>query len=178
MNFLWNLSQEGFGINTDVFDTNIINLSVVLVVVVYFGNDIFTALLETRSTRITQSLKLAEEKYQQAQAELKNAQDQLTESMAKAEEIRNLGQKTVLQASKALEQQAETELQRLGEATTSSVRLALQRATAQVQQQLVVGACEKALEKVMAQLEGKQAQKKMTQHQIHLFLEYDASVTT
>jgi F-type H+-transporting ATPase subunit b len=177
MNFLWNLSQEGFGINTDVFDTNIINLSVVLVVVVYLGNDIFTALLETRSTRITQSLKLAEEKYQQAQAELKNAQDQLAESVTKAEEIRSLGQTTVLQASKALEQQAEAELQRLGEATNSSVRLALQRAMAQVQQQLVVGACEKALEKVMLQLDGNQAQKKMTQHQIHLFLEYDASVT-
>jgi len=174
MNFLWNLSQEGFGINTDVFDTNIINLSVVLSCVVYFGNDVLSALLETRSTRITQSLQVAEEKYQQAQAELQAAKDQLAEAVLKAEEIRSLGQKTVLQASQALEQQAEVELQRLGEATNASVRLALQTAMAQVQQQLVIGACEKALEKVMTQLAGKQAQKKMTQHQIHRFLEYDA----
>jgi len=173
MHVLWTLS-EGFGINTDVLDTNIINLTVVLSCVVYFGNDILSALLETRSTRITQSLKVAEDKYQAAQAELQAAKQQLEESVTKAEEIRKAGQQTVMQASKALEQQAEAELQRLSEATSSSVRLALQTAMDQVQQQLVIGACEKALEKVMNQLESKQAQKKITQHQITLFLEYDS----
>ena len=105
MNLLWNLSQ-GFGINTDIFDTNIVNLSVVVAVVVSGGNDVLSALLETRSNRITQSLKLAEEKYAQAQAELQSAKDQLAEAVQKAEEIRTLGQKTVRQASQALESQA------------------------------------------------------------------------
>jgi F-type H+-transporting ATPase subunit b len=174
MNLLWNLSQ-GFGINTDIFDTNIVNLSVVVAVVVSGGNDVLSALLETRSNRITQSLKLAEEKYAQAQAELQSAKDQLAEAVQKAEEIRTLGQKTVRQASQALESQAEVELKRLGETTNSSVSLAVQRAMAQVQQQLVLGACEKALDKVMTQLEQNQAQKKLTQYQIHRFLEYDVS---
>lgn len=30
-------SSESFGINTDLFETNILNLSVVIVVVVYYG---------------------------------------------------------------------------------------------------------------------------------------------
>lgn len=174
MNFLWNIS-EGFGINTDILDTNIVNLSVVIVVVVYGGNDILSALLETRSNRITQSLKLAEDKYQQAQAELKTAQNQLAEAIKQAEDIRLRGRDMVLQARKDVENQLESEIQRLGEAKNSSVRLALQRAMAQVQKQIVIGACEKALKKVTNQLEGKQAQKKMTQYQIRRFLEYDVS---
>ena len=34
--------SEGFGINTDVFETNILNLSVVIGVLVYYGRAAFT----------------------------------------------------------------------------------------------------------------------------------------
>lgn len=37
--------REGFGINTDLFDTNILNLSVVLGVLVYYGKSIRFELL-------------------------------------------------------------------------------------------------------------------------------------
>ena len=34
--------HEGFGINTDIFDTNILNLSVVIGVLVYYGRITFS----------------------------------------------------------------------------------------------------------------------------------------
>lgn len=34
--------SEGFGINTDIFETNILNLSVVIGVLVYYGRAAFT----------------------------------------------------------------------------------------------------------------------------------------
>lgn len=34
--------SEGFGINTDLFETNILNLSVVIGVLIYYGRAAFT----------------------------------------------------------------------------------------------------------------------------------------
>ena len=34
--------SEGFGINTDIFETNILNLSVVIGVLIYYGRAAFT----------------------------------------------------------------------------------------------------------------------------------------
>jgi F-type H+-transporting ATPase subunit b len=34
--------SDGFGINTDVFETNILNLSVVIGILVYYGRAAFT----------------------------------------------------------------------------------------------------------------------------------------
>lgn len=34
--------REGFGINTDIFETNILNLSVVIGVLIYYGRITFT----------------------------------------------------------------------------------------------------------------------------------------
>jgi len=43
---------EGFGFNTDLFDTNIINLVVVLAAVFYGATTVFAAVLEVRRNRI------------------------------------------------------------------------------------------------------------------------------
>lgn len=42
MNFLFIISEsEGFGINTDLFETNILNLAVVIGVLIYYGKSLY-----------------------------------------------------------------------------------------------------------------------------------------
>ena len=40
---------EGFGINTNLLETNVINLAVVVGVVVYFGGDVLSSILKKSS---------------------------------------------------------------------------------------------------------------------------------
>lgn len=40
--FLFFSEEKGFGINTDIFETNILNLSVVIGILVYYGRAAFS----------------------------------------------------------------------------------------------------------------------------------------
>ena len=39
---VFTIISEGFGINTDIFETNILNLSVVIGVLIYYGRTAFS----------------------------------------------------------------------------------------------------------------------------------------
>ena len=57
---------EGFGINTNLLETNVINLAVVVGVLIYFGGDVLTSLLTNRKETIMKSITDAEVRFQDA----------------------------------------------------------------------------------------------------------------
>nr|AMN09148.1 ATP synthase CF0 B subunit [Rotundella rotunda] len=90
--FLTNLPlAEGFGINTNIFDTNIINLAAVVAVVISFVGQNLTALLEDRKKTILGNLEEASLRAAEAQERLKGAKAQLELAKKKAKEIREDG---------------------------------------------------------------------------------------
>jgi F-type H+-transporting ATPase subunit b len=84
---------EGFGINTNIFETNIINLSAVVAVVVSFVGKNLTALLEDRKKTILNNLQEANQRAKEAQEKLATAKTQLELAKKKADTIRQEGQK-------------------------------------------------------------------------------------
>lgn len=105
--------SEGFGFNTDVLETNILNLAVVLAIVVVYVGDAFSAMLDARRDRIVKSVQTAEEKYAAAQDALKQAQQRLTDAQSRAATIRSEGSATVSQVTALVASQANEELARL-----------------------------------------------------------------
>ena len=84
---------EGFGINTNIFETNIINLAAVVAVVVSFVGKNLTALLEDRQKTILNNLQEANQRAVEAQEKLATAKAQLDVAKKKAASIREDGQK-------------------------------------------------------------------------------------
>ena len=84
---------EGFGINTNIFETNIINLSAVVAVVVSFVGKNLTALLEDRKKTILNNLQEANQRAKEAQEKLAAAKTQLELAKKKADTIRQEGNK-------------------------------------------------------------------------------------
>ena len=76
---------EGFGINTNLLETNVLNLAVVIGVLFVFGGDVLTSILKNRQELIVKSLNDAEERFQEATAKLETAKAQLEVAKAKAE---------------------------------------------------------------------------------------------
>ena len=130
--------SEGFGINTNILETNILNLSVVIVVLVVFGGDVISSILTRRRERIVQSVQSAEEKYKEAQAALQKANMRLDEAKQKALTIRSQGDSTVQQVIDVVTRVASEELVRLEEVKNSTFALAEQKVTKQLQQELAL----------------------------------------
>jgi F-type H+-transporting ATPase subunit b len=79
---------HGFGINTDIFETNIINLAVVIAIVVSFVGNNLTAVLEERKKMIINNLQEATQRALEAEEKLNQARTQLELAKKKAQEIR------------------------------------------------------------------------------------------
>jgi len=106
------MNSESFGINTNLLETNVLNLAVVIGCLIYFGGDLFNGLLDARKENILKSLRDAEEKFARTQNMLKTAEE-------------NLSSVQELQASAAKER--ETRLSELRESQLEKGRFAAGR---------------------------------------------------
>jgi len=82
---------HGFGINTDIFETNIINLAAVIGVVVTQVGGGLTAILDDRKNTIVNNLQEATQRALEAEEKLNQARTQLELAKTKAKEIREEG---------------------------------------------------------------------------------------
>ena len=78
----------GFGFNTNVLETNIINLAVVIFIVVTFVGDALNTLLKNRKEIILANLQEADKRALEAQEKLLEAQKQFDLSVEKATQIK------------------------------------------------------------------------------------------
>jgi len=82
---------EGFGINTNIFETNVINLAAVVAIVVSFVGKNLSSLLDDRRKTILTNLQEASQRASDAQQKLTEAKNQLQLASQKAKEIREEG---------------------------------------------------------------------------------------
>ena len=118
----------GFGFNTNIFETNIINLSVVVGVVVSFVGKNLTSLLEDRKNTILQNLQEANQRALDAQEKLNAARAQLENAKKKAQEIREEGILRATQEINNVVSQHELRLARLEEFKQETVQFYQQKA--------------------------------------------------
>ena len=81
-------SHGGFGLNLNVFETNIVNLAIVIFGLYKFLPNFLGGILERRRAIILADLKDAEERLATATSSLAQAQKDLADAQQKAEQIR------------------------------------------------------------------------------------------
>ena len=106
---------HGFGINTDIFETNIINLAAVIGIVISFVGSNLTAVLEDRKKTILNNLQEATQRALEAEEKLNQARTQLELAKKKAEEIRAEGISRATQEINTVVSQHEIRLSKLQE---------------------------------------------------------------
>ena len=106
---------HGFGINTDIFETNIINLAAVIGIVISFVGSNLTAVLEDRKKTILNNLQEATQRALEAEQKLNQARTQLELAKKKAEEIRAEGISRATQEINTVVSQHEIRLSKLQE---------------------------------------------------------------
>jgi F-type H+-transporting ATPase subunit b len=141
----------GFGLNLNPFDTNIINLAIVIAGLVYFLRGFLGGILERRRSAIVSDLKDAEDRLASATAAVAKAQQELKEAQARAERIRADGQSRAQAIRLENEKRTVEEMARLKQDSASD----LQSEASRVSDQLRREAARLAIEKALASLPGR-----------------------
>jgi F-type H+-transporting ATPase subunit b len=119
---------EGFGINTNIFETNVINLAAVVTVVVSFVGNNLKALLDERKQTILNNLQEASQRAAEAEAKLTQAKNQLEFAKKKAKEIREEGFARASQEVNNCVSQHEERLSKLEEFKQETIQFYQQKA--------------------------------------------------
>ena len=155
-----------FAINTNILQTNILNIAFVIGVLIYLGKDSITNLLQERRNTIVNNIEDADNRYRQAQQRLEEAQEQLRNAERKAQEIQSEGDTQVEEAKQNVLQQAEEQMNQLEQSSKASVKLAQQQALHHVQKRLTEIAFSKAQAKLQQKVSTKKIHKNIIDYQI------------
>nr|YP_010475476.1 ATP synthase CF0 B subunit [Corydalis mucronata]UVH69763.1 ATP synthase CF0 B subunit [Corydalis mucronata] len=134
-----------FGLNTDIFATNPINLSVVLGVLIFFGKGVLSDLLDNRKQRILSTIRNSEELRGGALKQLEKAKIHLGKVETEADEYRVNGYSEIEQAKLTLSNSTSKNLEQLENSKNQTIQFEQQRAINQVRQRVFQQALQGAL---------------------------------
>jgi len=138
-------ASEGFGLNLNIFETNIINLAVVVFGLYKFLPGFLGKILERRRTTILSDLKEAEERLSKAQDSLSKAKDELASAKQKADQIRNDCKARSEAIRLDSEKRTVEEMARIKQGAASDLNAEAARVTSQLRKEAAELAIEKAL---------------------------------
>ncbi|MDX2229700.1 MAG: F0F1 ATP synthase subunit B [Leptolyngbyaceae cyanobacterium bins.349] len=144
--------EGGFGLNTDILETNLVNLLVVIGLLIYFGRGFLGKILVDRRSAIEAAIKEAEDRRQQAASALAEEQQKLAQAQQEAARIRAAADERAATTRTAILEQSERDIQRLRESVFQDVDAERARAIAELRQRVTALALQKAESELPAHL--------------------------
>ena len=165
MNYPLIIATEGFGLNLNLFETNILNLAVVAFGLYKFLPNFLGSMLEKRRSAILQELKDAENRLEEASASLKQAKLDLESAEKTADKIRNDCKARAEAIRLESEKRTVEEMARIKQGAASDLNVEASRVSAQLRREAAKLAIEKALSTLSGSLD-KKAQDKFLRQSI------------
>jgi F-type H+-transporting ATPase subunit b len=163
-------AHGGLGLNFDILETNLINLSLLIGFLVVYGRKFISNILTERRLAIEEEINEAETQSQTAAAQLAEAQQKLAQAQAEAVTIRADAETRAKVLKSQILAQADTEIERMkatavqeldteqakviAELKQRIVLKALEKSEARLKDRLDVSAGEKLIDRCIAQLGG------------------------
>jgi F-type H+-transporting ATPase subunit b len=142
--------KGGFGLNPDIFEANLINLSILLGLIFYYGRKVVGDILSERRSKIAQQVEEVEEQLKQSAQSLQEQQQKLEQAQVTAEKIRQDAQVSAEKAKQAILAQGVAEIERLRAVASQDMNSEQDRAIAELRQRTAA----LAIERVESQLKG------------------------
>jgi F-type H+-transporting ATPase subunit b len=142
-------SAQGFGINSNILETNLVNLLIVLAILIYFGKGFLGKILANRLQQIESAIKEAEARQEAALKQLNAQQERLAQAQAEANRILQQAELDAQAARSAILAGVEADIAKLRTAAEQEIASEQARVVAQLRRQVA----EQALREVQAQLD-------------------------
>ena len=163
MNYSLIFATEGFGLNLNLFETNLLNLAVVVFGLYKFLPGFLGSMLEKRRSSILQDLKDAEDRLFEASNALKQAKLELSSAEKKADKIRSDCQARAESIRLESEKRTVLEMARIKQDAASDLNLEASRVSNQLRREAAELAIEKALSSLSGELDEKAQDKFLRQ---------------
>ncbi len=128
---------DHFGFNTNIIETNVLNLAVVVAVVVIYVGDALKSLLANRKETIVTNYQEADRRALQAKERVNQAQKQFEEAKQKASKIRNQASITIENEKEKFNREIIEDLNRLRVFQQESYKLEQQKVQNQIAEKLI-----------------------------------------
>jgi len=154
---LFNQTLNGFSthlavsFNPDIFETNVINITILLGGIFYLGSNALSESLSERQEKIMGAIKEAEERLTEADARLAESEKQLEQAQLVIDSIKTDAETTARNVKSGILTDGKTEIERL----TSTAKSQIGTIEARVRKQISEYVVTLALKRVTLQLEGK-----------------------
>jgi F-type H+-transporting ATPase subunit b len=150
------LAHEGISLNTDILETGLINILVLLAILIYTGRDFLGSLLEERRTTIVKGVQDAEDRLNEAQTRLAEAQKQLNQANLVISEIKNetIATKKLLLESDAF--QAKKDLTVRFERALATFRSKERQIFVEIKQQIIALVLQRTVNRVQETFKSKE----------------------
>jgi F-type H+-transporting ATPase subunit b len=142
------MKEGGFGLNFDILETNLLNLTIVIGLLVYFGRSFLGKSLAERQSRVETMIQEAEQRKKDAAAVLADQQQKLAQAQAEAAHIRMEAEESAKAARAAILAQAEQDVERMRATAAQDVATQQERVMQELRQRIAA----MALERVEGQL--------------------------
>jgi F-type H+-transporting ATPase subunit b len=142
--------RHGFGFNTNLLETNVLNLRVVVRIVVKVVGDALRELLDQRRQTILSTLQEADKKKYILQQQLDTAKEAVKIAHITAEDIRSQSIQTIDQENYTMEEKLKKDLEILQQSSNQAIKLERQRAMQSITQQIISLALKTAENKLIS----------------------------
>ena len=161
----WLLATEegGFGLNFNILETNLINLSILIALIVYFGKGFLGSVMAERRSTIEASIKDAEKRLKEASKALVEQQKNLADAQATAAKIKSDGEAAAKVAKDNIMAQAAKDIQRMKDDAARDLTSQRDRVVIELRQRVSALAVEKVEGQLRSQVDDGTQQKLIDQ---------------
>jgi F-type H+-transporting ATPase subunit b len=147
-------AESGFGLNSNILETNVINLAIIFGLIYYVGSGFLKQTLDDRREAIVKELEESERRRTEAETKLSTAQAQLADAKAEAERIMAQAQKSAQQSRDAIAAQAQADVARMKATAAQDLSAEQERVVTELRQRAVSLAMAKVAEQLPGRLDG------------------------
>lgn len=142
--FLATAGKGGVGLNLDLIETNLFNLTLVLGFVIVFGRKVLTEILTERRALIETAIKDTEARQKQAASALEVAKQNLAQAKAEAETIRKNAFASAESVKAEIAAKAAADIERMQQLAAADTSTEQDKAIAELRARITALAIEKA----------------------------------
>jgi F-type H+-transporting ATPase subunit b len=142
--FLATAGNGGVGLNLDLIETNLFNLTLVVGFVIVFGRKVLTEILTERRALIETAIKDIEDRQKQAISALEVAKQNLAQAKAEAETIRKTAVTSAASAKAEIEAKTAADIARMQQLAAANTSTEQDKAIAELRARITALAIEQA----------------------------------
>nr|YP_010952211.1 ATP synthase CF0 B subunit [Gloiopeltis furcata]WMP13880.1 ATP synthase CF0 B subunit [Gloiopeltis furcata] len=151
--FANNVTQKGFSFNSNFLEANVINIALLLLGLIYVLNKFLGSILSMRQNKVLSAIQESEERLQQANARLIEAEKQLAQTQIVITQIKDEARLTAQKVRESILAQGKLDIQRLTETSKNSIATVENQVRQQIQHQITTLAINKVSSSLQNQID-------------------------